>query len=403
MSELERLAEVAVVVGANVQPGQVVQVTAEIEQLEVVRAIADAAYRHGARFVDPQLRDPALQRSLVVHGPAEAYVPNWADAPTRGLDEVAGARIMIIGPTAPGLLDDLDPVLVNRAQPPRSRAWRDVEYRVNNTIIPGPHQAWAQTRYPRLTAEKAQAGLWRDITVACRLDAKNPVAVWRRRFAKLTDRASQLTRMRLEAIRLHGPGTNLEIGLLPDARWEGPTNVSERGVLPAWNLPSEEIYTSPDPARVNGRVRLTRPAVVGGATVEDVTLTFLDGAVTEVTGGSGVGRRAAAGVRRPRRRNTSCGGTRARRCRQRRRESRQAVRSHLARRKRRKPSRPRFRLPRACHEHTRARVNQSGDHLDLTIGSRELRITGLDRAGGPEQPLMRDGRWVLTGSDNAGP
>lgn len=400
MSELEQLAEVAVVVGANVQPGQVVQVTAEIEQVEVVRAIADAAYRHGARFVDPQLRDPALQRSLVVHGPGEAYVPNWADAPTRGVDEVAGARIMIIGPTAPGVLDDLDPVLVNRAAPPRSRAWRDVEYRVNNTIIPGPHQAWAQTRYPRLTAEQAQAGLWRDITVACRLDAESPVAVWRRRFAELANRASQLTRMRLDAIHLRGPGTNLEIGLLPDARWEGPTNVSERGVLHAWNLPSEEIYTSPDPARVNGSVRLTRPAVVGGATVEDVTLTFLDGEVTKVTGGDGVERLRAfvdrdAGTRRV--------GELALV------DADSAVAkvdkpfglilldenaaSHLA---------LGFGFPELADEHTRAHVNQSDDHLDLTIGSRELRITGLDRASGPERPLMRDGRWVLTDSNNAG-
>ncbi len=398
MNELEQLAEVAVVVGANVQPGQVVQVSAEIEQLEVVRAIADAAYRQGARFVDSQLRDPVLQRSLVVHGPAQAYVPNWADAPTRGLDEVAGARILIIGPTAPGLLDDLDPVRVNRAQPPRSRAWRDVEYRVNNTIIPGPHTAWAQTRYPRLTAEKAHAGLWRDIAVACRLDDEDPVAVWRRRFAELTDRASQLTRMSLDAIRLHGPGTDLEIGLLPGARWAGPTNVSERGVLHAWNLPSEEIYTSPDPARVNGIVRLTRPAVVGGATVKDVTLTLLNGAVTEVTGGGGVERLRAfvdrdTGTRRV--------GELALV------DADSAVAkvdkpfglvlldenaaSHLA---------LGFGFPELADEHTRAHVNQSGDHLDLTIGSRELRITGLDRAGGPERPLMRDGRWVPAGSDN---
>lgn len=99
MDERLALAEIAVVVGANVQPGQVVQVTAVVDQLDLARAVADAAYRRGARFVDVQFRDPVLQRSLVLHGPAEAYVPAWRDAPVYGIDDVQGARIMIVGPT----------------------------------------------------------------------------------------------------------------------------------------------------------------------------------------------------------------------------------------------------------------------------------------------------------------
>lgn len=399
--ELEGLAEVAVVLAANVQSGQVVQVAAEVGQFEVVRAVADAAYRHGARFVDAQFRDPELQRSLVVNGPAEAYVPVWRDASTYGLDNAAGARIEITGPTTPGLHADLDPVLVDRAQPPRSRAWREVEYRVNNTIIPGPHRAWAQTRYPHLEPEQALAALWRDIAIATRLDAPDPIAAWRQRFTELTGRAWQLTEMGLDAIRLRGPGTDLEVGLLPRARWEGPTNVSERGVLHAWNLPSEEIYTSPDPARVNGHVRLTRPAVVGGAVIDDVALTFSKGEITSVTGGEGVERLLAfigrdAGTRRVGELALVDG------------DSAVAkidqpfglilldenVASHLA---------LGFGFPELVDDKTRARVNQSGDHLDLTIGSNKLQITGLelDGARSPERPLMHDGQWALTPANGA--
>ena len=118
MEELASLAELAVVLGANVQPGQVVRVTAAVEQVATVQAMADAAYRHGARFVEAQLVLPGLQRSLILNGPAEAYVPAWADAPVYGLDEAEGALIEVTGPRLPGLLDDLDPVLVNRVQPP---------------------------------------------------------------------------------------------------------------------------------------------------------------------------------------------------------------------------------------------------------------------------------------------
>ena len=68
MDPLPRLAELAVALGANVQPGQVVRVAAQVAHAELVRAIADAAYRRGARFVDADFTDPALVRSRVLHG-----------------------------------------------------------------------------------------------------------------------------------------------------------------------------------------------------------------------------------------------------------------------------------------------------------------------------------------------
>jgi aminopeptidase len=117
VDQLKRLAELAVVAGANVQTGQVVRITSEIGQQEMVRAVAEAAYQHGARFVDVDLTDPFVERMRVVHASAEAlqYVPQWPDARIHELDEERGANIKITGPTAPGLLVDLDPVRVNQA------------------------------------------------------------------------------------------------------------------------------------------------------------------------------------------------------------------------------------------------------------------------------------------------
>ena len=62
-----------------------------------------------------------------------------------------------------------------------------------------------------------------------------------------------------------------------------------------------------------------------------------------------------------------------------------------------------FGFPDLADEQTQARVNQSGDHLDLTIGSPELQITALDRIGGSEQTLMRDGQWALSGVNETRP
>jgi aminopeptidase len=391
MRRLEQLAEVGVVVGANVQPDQVVQVLSDVAHLDMARAVANAAYRHGARFVEFELRDAALQRSLIVEGPARAYVPAWRDASIYGLDEVEGARIQINGHAAVGRFADLDPVLVDRAQAPRSVAWREVEYRVNNTIIPGPNVGWAQALHPELEPDFALDQLWDEIAIACRLDHPDPPQAWHRRFVQLAERAEWLTSLRLTALALRGPGTDLTVGLLPTARWEPPTHRTTRGIPHAWNIPSEELYTSPDPGHVDGRVRLTRPAVISGVEISDVSLTFTDGALAHVRGGPGVERLRAftdrdAGTRRVGEialvdrdsavarvahpfkvtlldENAAC---------------------HLA---------LGFGFPELTEEHERHRVNRSGDHLDLAIGSDDVEVSGVTTSG-DTVPLLHNGQWV---------
>ena len=73
-----RLAELAVH-GANVQPDQIVMVSAELGQEELARAVAAAAYGRGAKFVDVVYFDPHLKRARVENADPETldYVPGW--------------------------------------------------------------------------------------------------------------------------------------------------------------------------------------------------------------------------------------------------------------------------------------------------------------------------------------
>ena len=277
-----------------------------------------------------------------------------------------------------------------RALPPRRRAWSDVEYRVNNTVIAGPTEPWARTLRPDLAPAAALAALWDDVTVACRLDEPDPIAVWRARFDELRERADALTALRLDAVRLHGPGTDLVVGLPPTARWEPPSHVNERGIEHVWNLPSEEIYTAPDRDRVEGHARLTSPAVVAGRLAHDVTLTFQGGRVTEVSGSDGVDALRAFIARDE---GTARLGELALV------DGASAVgslgrtfglilfdenrASHIA---------LGDAYPEVVDPSDRARLNESGDHLDVTIGSDEVTATGID-ADGREHPLLRGGRW----------
>lgn len=390
MEAARQLAELAVVLGANVQPGQVVRVVGDVDHAELVRAIAEAAYRRGARFVDVDLADPQVHRSRVLHAREDGltYAPAWPEARIRELDEAGGANIKIVSPT-PGLYDDLDPVRVSRAQPPHSQAWREVEYRVNNTIIPGPTEPWARALRPDLAPAEALAALWEDMTIACRLAEPDPVAAWRQRFAELEARARALTALELETVRLRGPGTDLVVGLPATARWEPPTHVNERGIEHVWNLPSEETYTVPDKDRADGYARLTSPAAVGGRLAHDVTLTFSGGRVVAVTGSDGVDALRAYLARDP---GTARLGELALV------DGSGAVgsldrtfglilldenrASHIA---------LGFGFPALVAPGDRDRVNASGDHLDVTVGSDQLEVTGIDAAG-REHRLLHGGR-----------
>lgn len=396
MDALQRLAELAVVLGANVHPGQVVRIAGEIEHQELARAVADAAYRHGARFVDVDLTDPQVHRSRLVYAPDDAlsYAPAWREARIRELDHACGANIKIASPAAPELYEDLDPVRVSRAQPPLSRAWREVEYRVNNTVIPGPTESWARWLRPDLAPVEALAALWDDVAIACRLVEPEPIAAWRDRFTALTACAEALTALSLDAVRLRGPGTDLLVGLPPTARWEPPTHRNDRGIEHVWNLPSEEVYTVPDRDRADGYVRLTSPALVGGRLVDDVTLTFRDGRVVCVSGSDGVealrayiardlgtgrlgelalvdGASAAGSLRR------TLGMILL--------DENRA--SHVA---------LGFGFPALVDPTDHHRINGSGDHLDLTIGSDDIEATGIDSSG-KQHALLRGGDWQIAG------
>ena len=396
MDATARLAELAVVFGANVQPDQVVSIRAEVGHQELVRAVADAAYRHGARDVDVALSDPHLQRSRVLHAPLQAlgYQPRWPEARIRELDEEHGASVAILGPTAPGLFDDLDPVRVVRAQRPRSRAWREVEHRVNCTIIPGPTIGWARSLWPDLAPDDALAALWADIGVACRLEAPDPVGAWRSRFAALAARARALTALELDAVHFEGPGTDLVVGLPASAHWEHAGNVNDRGIEHAWNLPSEEVFTTPDRDRVDGHVRLTRPALVGGRLIDGVSLRFAGGAAVEVAGPDGVAALREFIAR-------DAGAARLGEVAVVDRDSEvgrlgrtfgvilldENAASHVA---------LGFGFPELVGDADRARVNDSGEHLDVMIGSAEVAVTGVHRDG-RRTALVRDGRFVVAG------
>lgn len=291
---LERYADLIVSVGANVQPNQVVAIEALPEAQPLVAAIARRAYEKGARFVEVVYFDPALKRIRVESAPDDSleWVPPWLGQRMLGLGDLDAARVVLVPLVPPGLLDGLDPVRAGRDRLPtvdelnkviedRSTAW---------TLLPYPTRAWAQVVFPELDADTALERLWEDVAHVCRMDEPDPGAAWYERIEQIWQSASRLDALDLDALHFAGPGTDLTVGLLPSSRFarEGGSSHTRTGIRHIPNLPTEEVYTTPDPERTEGFVTATKPLDMFGSLVTGLRVRFEGGRAVEIDADSNV-------------------------------------------------------------------------------------------------------------------
>ena len=288
---LERYAELIVNFGVNVQPGQILDLGSGLGKEELTRALTASAYKRGAKFVDVNYWDPWLKRIRVQHASDDVldFVPRWYGERTLELGEERGATILLSGPLAPHLYDDLDPERLGRDVFPRIKEWTTVinARTVNWCIAPGPSDKWAQLVYPDLEPDAALEKLWEQVMHVCRMDEPDPEAAWRERSSALKSVAERLTERRFDSMHLEGGGTDLTVGLLPTSRWIGGGDETVDGIAHMANLPTEEVFTTPDPERADGVVRATKPLYSQGRIIDGLTVRFEGGRAVQIDAESG--------------------------------------------------------------------------------------------------------------------
>jgi aminopeptidase len=277
---LDRYAELIVGYGANVQPDQVVAVEGQLEAAPLVRRIARGAYERGARYVDVVYFDAHVKRIRIESAPDDSleWVPPWLGSRMLDLGELEAARIVLSPFVAPGLLEGVDPARAGRDRLPTVRElFKVVDDRsVAWTVSPFPTEAWAQMVFPELEPAAALDALWQDIEHVCRLDEPDPIGAWERRIHEIWEVASRLDALDLDALRFVGPGTDLTVGLLPSSRFakDGGGATTRTGIHHVPNLPTEELFTTPDPERTEGVVASTKPLDVAGTIVTGIRIRF---------------------------------------------------------------------------------------------------------------------------------
>jgi aminopeptidase len=392
-----RLADLAVRFGANVQPGQIVAVTTHTGKEELARAVVRAAYERGARWVDVLTYDPWVKRARIELAPEDSldFVPPWQTERLEWLSNEHAARITLNGPAAPDALEGLDPARAGRdLLPYLPNSGSVVNRRTTNwCIVPAPTVTWAEKVYPGLEPDQAYAKLWEAVIHMCRLETDDPTRAWLERFEALNATAARLTDRRFDAIRLHGEGTDLTVGLFRSCRWNAADFVTVDGLSHFPNLPSEEMFTTPDPSRVDGHVSTTRPKELYGSIIDGVRLAFENGRVVSIEADRGADAlRAVVAKDDGAERLGEIALVDA--------EGRvgqlgtvffetlidENAASHIA-----LGSGYGFMVG---DDAERELVNDSQAHVDLMVGSPELHVDGITIAG-EHVPVLRGGRWQI--------
>ena len=393
---LERYADLIVNFGANVQPGQILDLGSGLGKEELTRALTASAYKRGAKFVDVNYWDPHLKRARVQYAGDDVldFVPPWYGERTLQLGDERAAVILLSGPIAPHLYDDLDPERLGRDVFPRIKEWTTVinERTVNWCIAPAPSASWAGLVHPDLDPEAALEKLWEQVLHICRMDQDDPESAWRERSAALKGVAQRLTERRFDAIQLEGGGTDVTVGLLPTSRWVGGAEETVEGISHMANLPTEEVFTTPDPERVDGLVRATKPLYSLGRIFEGLTVRFEGGRAVQIDADAGAETLRALVAQ-------DDGGARLGELALVDREGRigaldtvfydtlldENAASHIA---------LGSAYEAAVDDTDLERINRSTIHLDFMIGSDEVDVTGIT-GDGERVPILRNSTWQL--------
>lgn len=298
-NSLRKYAEIALRVGVNLQPNQVLVLgygNRQVwpEQIEFARVVTEVAYEIGARFVQVDWGDEAWMRETVAHADLSLLEERYRWQ-AQWVEQLAkdGAAYLALPAANPDLYQGIQSERVSTAE----RAQRSVyqsftRHRTNDeyswSLLSVPTQAWADKVFPDLPVGQRLEALWEAIFSCTRVNMADPFAAWQAHLHRLQDRAEWMNKSHIHKLHYKGPGTDLHIEFHPQHFWRAAVTETPDGVQFVPNMPTEEVYAAPLKTGVNGTVRSTLPLNHSGALIEGIELTFADGKIVNYRAESGI-------------------------------------------------------------------------------------------------------------------
>ena len=404
---LDNYADLLVRTGVAVQPGQELVVNAPVEAYGFTRRVVRAGYAAGARHVTVIWGDDQTARLDYENAPLEYFehTPSWKVEQMNSLAAAGACFLSLFGedPNALKGIDQAKPAAARRSRNAECDVWRNgLDFGHNAWSIGGvPVPAWSRVVFPDAESdEEAQLRLWKAILSAARADGGDPITAWDEHNRSFARNRGKLNAGRFD--RLHytsSNGTDLTLGMTKGHVWGGGSMTTDAGVEFQPNIPTEEVFTSPDRLRAEGVVHSALPLVHNGSIVRDFWFEFHDGAVTSF--GAAEGKDVLASIL-----DTDENARRLGEC------------SLISKDTPIRESgllfyNTLFDENASCHlalgtgfpecieggndmsvdELLAHGVNHSHTHVDFMIGADDLDVTGI-AAEGEEVPVFRDGRWA---------
>lgn len=292
---LRKYAELIVRVGLNLREGQRLLINnlttrgVGLHVAPLVREVAKAAYKAGARYVDVLWGDEELLKTRVQMAPRSSFseFSEWQAKALMDLFDQDGAHLTIRS-NNPDLMDGEDPEIVGQVQKVYLEHYADYskllgQNKMNWLVVAAAGPDWATRVFPDLEPAEAEKKLWEAIFAITRVDQPDPVAAWEKHVKDLQQRSEYLNAKQYAALHYKAPGTDLTVGLPQGHFWNSAGSTTQNGIFYIANLPTEEVFTLPHKDQINGHVSASMPLSYSGAMMEDFSLTFKNGHVVKAT------------------------------------------------------------------------------------------------------------------------
>ena len=400
---LSRYSDAIVRASLGIEKGDALLVQGQPEHRELLVAVAESAYRAGAQFVDVVVGDPLVTRARLLHATDDALgaVAPWTRRLFREVSGPHGALAAITGDGEAGYLDGVPPERIvtdhaRRAKQTAGLRRAQLSMQARWTIAGWPTDHWAAQVYPDLKPLNAKRRLARDLLRFCRLEDADGKGTsgWLKHLRTLSRRSARLSKLGLARLELRAPGTALDIGFAPDTRWLGGPEELADGRLLAPNMPTEEVFTSPDPRRTTGTFRCTFPLSFRGKLIRGLRGEFSQGRLTRLDADSDDDRDFVAAYIDADRMGRRLGEVALVDASSRIGETGRIYYNTLLDENAAAHIAFGSGFPNTRTETPVRAVNRSMIHLDVMIGSPELEATGFN-ARGRRIPLIREGAWQI--------
>ncbi|MGI6608681.1 MAG: aminopeptidase [Erysipelotrichaceae bacterium] len=286
---LRKYAKLAVRTGANIQPGQLLVISASVEDHDFVKMCVEEAYKALASevMVNWSSEDLILLDYTYCSIETLTEIPDYAYDKRKYVQD-KGCAFLHIANETPGLMAGIDPEKIMAGQVAAMKKFKPLQnYTLANhgqwSVVALPSVTWAKKVFPEKTADEALKLLWDAILMSVRIDEENdPVEEWKIHNEKLRRYCNILNEHNFDKLHFESStGTDLYVGLIKNHIWEGGSGITTKGVVFNPNMPTEEVFTMPDKNNVSGKVVATKPLSYNGKLIENFWFIFEDGKVVD--------------------------------------------------------------------------------------------------------------------------